>query len=80
MSEVIFICAVRRCADLLVIPIFVPHAGCPHDCCFCNQKIISGQTALPDDKEIAGIIERFRPAAERYDEVQLAFYGGSFTA
>jgi len=26
-----------------VIPIFVPHLGCPNDCIFCNQKSISGQ-------------------------------------
>lgn len=27
-----------------IIPIFVPHLGCPNDCIFCNQKVISGQT------------------------------------
>ena len=27
-----------------IIPIFVPHLGCPNDCTFCNQKKISGQT------------------------------------
>ena len=26
-----------------IIPIFVPHLGCPNDCIFCNQKSISGQ-------------------------------------
>ncbi|HPA55356.1 MAG TPA: radical SAM protein, partial [Bacillota bacterium] len=26
-----------------IIPIFVPHKGCPHDCIFCNQKKITGQ-------------------------------------
>lgn len=26
-----------------IIPIFVPHLGCPNDCVFCNQKSISGQ-------------------------------------
>ena len=25
-----------------IIPIFVPHLGCPNDCTFCNQKKISG--------------------------------------
>lgn len=24
-----------------VIPVFVPHLGCPNDCVFCNQKSIS---------------------------------------
>ena len=26
-----------------IIPVFVPHLGCPNDCDFCNQKSISGQ-------------------------------------
>lgn len=25
-----------------IIPFFVPHEGCPHDCVFCNQKAITG--------------------------------------
>ena len=25
-----------------IIPIFVPHEGCPHDCVFCNQDKITG--------------------------------------
>ena len=58
----------------------MPHAGCPHDCCFCNQKIISGSTKLPREGEIAAKIESFRSEAQRYDEVEIAFFGGSFTA
>ena len=25
-----------------IIPVFVPHLGCPNDCVFCNQRRISG--------------------------------------
>ena len=25
-----------------IIPIFLPHAGCPHRCVFCNQSLITG--------------------------------------
>jgi len=62
------------------IPVFVPHLGCPHDCVFCNQKRISGalRPAGPEDVEktiAAGL--RHIPAGE---EVEAAFYGGSFTA
>ena len=26
-----------------IIPIFVPHLGCPNECTFCNQRKISGE-------------------------------------
>ena len=65
---------------MLVIPVFVPHAGCPNDCCFCNQKIISGSQKAPSAEEIESKIEIYRKAAGRFDETQIAFYGGSFTA
>lgn len=62
-----------------IIPIFVPHLGCPGACVFCNQRRISGVTVetTPDmaKNEIDSALERIgdRPA-------QVAFYGGSFTA
>jgi histone acetyltransferase (RNA polymerase elongator complex component) len=31
----------------LIIPIFIPHEGCPHCCIFCNQHSISGHSAEP---------------------------------
>lgn len=65
---------------MLIIPIFVPHAGCPNDCCFCNQKIISGNTSVPDRNSVIETISFYEKIAYRYDEVQIAFYGGSFTA
>ncbi len=30
-----------------IVPIFVPHMGCPHQCVFCNQTSITGSD--PDD-------------------------------
>ncbi len=65
---------------ILVIPVFVPHAGCPHDCCFCNQKVISGSITLPTEAKIAEKIAAYEAKTEKYDEVQIAFFGGSFTA
>ena len=26
-----------------IIPIFIPHAGCPHQCAFCNQRTLTAQ-------------------------------------
>ena len=28
------------------IALFVPHAGCTHNCIFCNQKTISGKSEI----------------------------------
>lgn len=63
-----------------IIPIFLPHAGCPHQCVFCNQTSITGvgrDTVSPE--RVARQIHKFlkykgndrRPA-------QVAFYGGNF--
>ena len=61
-----------------IIPIFIPHVGCPHDCVFCNQKKIAGALSAPTGEEVGKIIEN----ALEYsgDMPQVAFYGGSFTA
>jgi len=63
-----------------IIPVFVPHLGCPNDCVFCNQRRISGamEPAMAEDvkKAIADAAALPYIGAKR----QLAFYGGSFTA
>lgn len=62
-----------------ILPIFIPHAGCPHQCVFCNQKTISGQKkpALEGAQEqINTWLKWFKPGVEQ----EAAFYGGSFTA
>ena len=67
----------------LVIPVFIPHEGCPHACVFCNQHRISGRTGQPpvSPGEVAEIITEWLAHAreKRTDQVQVAFYGGSFT-
>jgi histone acetyltransferase (RNA polymerase elongator complex component) len=61
-----------------IIPVFIPHAGCPHSCVFCNQRSISGHISPPDASGIAEIIDT---ALEKIGGgAELAFYGGSFTA
>ena len=61
------------------IPIFIPHKGCPHDCIFCNQKKIAGQIKAPDVDEIKDFIEKSLKTVDKNKEIQIAFFGGSFT-
>ena len=64
-----------------IIPIFVPHLGCPNDCVFCNQKSISGQKKNMTKEEAKKIIENHLKNIKAEDaQIEIAFYGGSFTA
>lgn len=60
------------------VGVFIPHLGCPHTCSFCNQVAITDTLRLPEEREIAALLERAPPA--RPKETELAFFGGSFTA
>ena len=63
-----------------IIPIFVPHLGCPHDCVFCNQKSISGQKKQITAKDVQNIIEEYLESfKEENSYKEVAFFGGSFT-
>ena len=63
-----------------IIPIFVPHLGCPNDCTFCNQKSISGQTKKVTKKEVKNTIEEYLKSFKDEDSYkEVAFFGGSFT-
>lgn len=62
-----------------IIPVFVPHLGCPNGCVFCNQRRISSSTEPATAETVRRAIEGAVPAPEGMRR-QLAFYGGSFTA
>ena len=59
-----------------IIPIFVPHLGCPNDCIFCNQKSISGQKKEMTKEKAKEIIDNYLESIRK----EIAFFGGSFTA
>ncbi len=61
-----------------IIPVFIPHLGCPYDCVFCNQKEITAREEAPDPEEIRKTIDQWLSTLEG-KEVEIAFYGGSFT-
>jgi len=63
-----------------IIPIFVPHLGCPNDCTFCNQKKISGQKKNVTKQDVINTIEEYLENINyQNQEVEVAFFGGSFT-
>lgn len=63
-----------------VIPIFVPHLGCPNDCSFCNQKSISGKQKMITVQEIKKTINFFLDnIKDKNSYKEVAFFGGSFT-
>ena len=64
-----------------IIPIFVPHLGCPNNCTFCNQKKISGQTKMVTKEDVKDTIEYYlKNFRDNHKYVEVAFFGGSFTA
>jgi len=63
-----------------IIPVFLPHAGCPHQCVFCNQTSITGvrrDMVSPENVE-RQILEFLDYKENDRRPVQVAFYGGNF--
>ena len=63
-----------------IIPVFVPHLGCPNDCVFCNQRRISGAIEPATAETVKKAINNAGIESGGCEEWELAFYGGSFTA
>ncbi len=63
-----------------IIPIFIPHAGCPHQCVFCNQVSITGaKHKMATPAELRAQIQDFlRYKKEDRKSVEVAFFGGNF--
>ncbi len=63
-----------------IIPIFVPHLGCPNECTFCNQRKISGQMKNITENDVRETIEYYLNNFKEKDIYkEVAFFGGSFT-
>jgi histone acetyltransferase (RNA polymerase elongator complex component) len=65
-----------------IIPIFVPHEGCPHNCVFCNQDRITGAqvqdyvTAQTARNTINDYLETIQSKSAT---IEVSFFGGTFT-
>ncbi|WP_138206686.1 elongator complex protein 3 [Haloimpatiens lingqiaonensis] len=64
-----------------IIPIFVPHEGCTHNCVFCNQRSITGVKSNVDGEYVDRIIGEYLSTIDYENStVEVSFFGGSFTA
>lgn len=64
-----------------IIPIFIPHWGCPKDCVFCNQRKITGKHDTITREMVEKTIEEYLATIpiRAGREIEIAYYGGSFT-
>ena len=66
----------------LIVPIFIPHEGCPYRCVFCSQVDITGTRYKADKTHILEALKIYLGPdlnASRTTKCEVAFYGGSFT-
>lgn len=64
-----------------IIPIFVPHEGCPHNCVFCNQSSITGSNLKVNASFVKDTVERYLKTIPREKStIEVSFFGGTFTA
>ncbi len=63
-----------------IIPVFLPGAGCPHKCVFCDQAAITGVKGnvnpLEELRASTGRFFSFKRKKKRLS--QISFYGGNF--
>lgn len=64
-----------------IIPIFIPHKGCPNDCVFCNQRKITARGAEITADDIHKTVETYMSTLGEMnvETIELSFFGGSFT-
>ena len=65
----------------LIIPVFIPNQGCRHQCVFCDQEKITGQSGTPVNGSHVKKILDMAVASVRFEgnrKREVAFYGGTF--
>jgi histone acetyltransferase (RNA polymerase elongator complex component) len=63
-----------------IIPVFIPHYGCTHTCVFCNQQKITGRDTPVTVQQVVDIINEHLERITEERHIEVAYYGGSFTA
>lgn len=66
-----------------IVPIFIPHMGCPHRCVFCRQETITNQSRSSFSiSRVKDVLDRAL-ASRKFNggrPSEVAFFGGSFTS
>ncbi|MDF2502766.1 radical SAM protein [Clostridium sp.] len=65
-----------------IIPIFVPHQGCPHNCVFCNQNTITGnENNAVNGEFVINTVDKYLKTMDTENSIiEISFFGGTFTA
>lgn len=65
-----------------IFPVFIPFAGCPHHCIFCSQESQTGKGKQSVIKAVGEAKIAFPEflAKTKSPFIDIAFYGGTFTA
>ncbi len=63
----------------LIIPVFIPHIGCPNRCAFCNQRAVTGVKKVSVD-DVERSVREYLGWSRKRTRTELSFYGGTFTA
>jgi len=60
------------------IPVFIVHMGCPNQCVFCDQRLISGESCF-SETNVQRDIDACLASVPTDVKPEIAFFGGSFT-
>lgn len=64
-----------------IIPVFISHQGCPHQCVFCNQDRIAGKYEEVFASDVRKIIDEYLETINsKGANIEVSFFGGTFTA
>lgn len=64
-----------------IIPVFISHQGCPHQCVFCNQDRIAGKYEEVFASDVRKIIDEYLSTINSNGAtIEVSFFGGTFTA
>lgn len=64
-----------------IIPVFISHQGCPHQCVFCNQDRIAKVVNEVKAKDVVKTIDEYLESINNKSAtIEVSFFGGTFTA